>query len=289
MTRPSKPTTAFRPFVFLAGEYNTTMPVVFEFDNWRHTMLAVELIAEEGKVRHPKFGIYIEGVIYFARTEDFRLEKHNLKVLADTGLPCWPDPKILMGLSDRHMTMLQCEKAGLLTDPMWSMDAPVDCWGLKDKPDFSKKLVLKVGQAHQGQDKHLIESEADFVKLIDTAEKEGGTLEYFYDGLSTRVLFIGDKHFGVQYQNPNSWVKNSVGCDYSDWEIPEDVLEHAKRARKHFGLEVAGVDYVISKDKFHFLEINQFPGLGVNEESVKVAREFLREKIRMVESMRKAP
>jgi len=268
-----------RPYLFLAGEYNVTMQAVFQLDEWQHTMTARKLVQTKDGLADGRFGFEIKGLIYFARTDSYELELDNLKIIKNSGVPCWPNVDVLMGLSDRHSVMAKCREAGLTTD--WSLS--VSRGEIINYLDETKlPMVIKYGQTHQGEGKYKLENTDE--SWANLPEWDGlATVEPFYEGLSVRVLIIGDRVFGVQYHNPNSWIKNSLGCDYDDWAPIDGIVAHAQRAANHFGLEIAGVDYVVEPSGvFHFLEINQFPGLHINDESVKVAKEFLVNKMKSI-------
>lgn len=273
----------------MAGEYNVTMPVVFENDLWQHTMTAKRLVIEDGKLRRVNFLTErLNGIIYLARTEDVNVEIHNLAIIKQSGLPCWPPVDQLIRMTNRHVVMDECAVNGLTTDPVWT--DPVwtmhnNVWTDEDGVYLEPPYVVKIGQSHQGQDKYLIQSREELSVFLKTHMVSEMTVEKFYTGLSVRVLFIGDDHFGVQYHNEQSWIKNSAGCEYDDWKAPKELVDHADKVRKHFGLEVAGIDYVIEENgTFHFLEINQFPGLKVNDATVDAGRSFLRMKMKEVEN-----
>lgn len=291
-----------KPFLFMAGEYNVTMPVVFETDDWQHTMTASRVIYDHDVkiLKREKFKENLKGIVYYARMDNYKLECRNLFAIIASMVPCWPNPVTLRKMSSRHQTMLDCIIEGLTTDQVYvkTIQSPNPIRSLVYRYlDCKEPLVLKYGQLHQGNNKIKFDSGVDLVRYLnirdvyessdyseddkETQLYQEYTVEPFYEGLSTRVLFIGDRAFGVQYKNDESWIKNGPGGEYDDWIIPKNVLEHALKVKESFELDVAGIDYVVEPDgSFHFLEVNQYPGLNVNEESVKVAREFLRIKMK---------
>ncbi len=124
----------------------------------------------------------------------------------------------------------------------------------------SYPFVVKVGNVHRGQGKFLIKSWDEWANF---PEWEGDALvEPYFEGTSIRALVIQNKVWGIRTDNPTSWIKNSPGAEQTVCSIPSDVKQHALRLTKVIGLDIAGVDYVINKKEHHFLEINQFPGLG---------------------------
>ena len=275
-----------RPYLFLAGEYNVTMPVVFEREAWNHSMTAKRLVFENGVLHRPPYNEDIKGLIYLARTESYELELENLQTIKDSGLPCWPPVDVLSRMSNRHAVMAECVNARLTTDPVWirGVTTPNENEALAITIGLDLPYVAKTGQSHQGQDKFLLDSSTELRNKLADNDKYL-TVENFYEGLSVRVLFIGSEVFGVQYHNDQSWIKNGPGCDYDDWEPIPGIVEHASKVKDHFGLELAGVDYVVNETGYHFLEVNQYPGLNVNERSVEVAKAFLRTKLDSIQSL----
>lgn len=261
-----------RPFLLLAGEYHATMPAVFANERWQHTMTARRLVDNgDGTIRRDnRPGERLRGLIYYASVDNDDVRRHNLRLISSMKLPCWPDPDWLLTLDDRHLVMNMCRKAGLTTDP-------VQIRRMSDEPfDLPRPFVLKTGNMHQGQGKHLIGHD-------DALPEWGGlaTAEPFYEGVSCRVLCIseddGSAHaaWGIRYDNPDTWIKNAAGAEQSLWaDAPGDLYGHAARVHAHFGLQISGIDYVVDAKTGtpHFLEYNQFPGLGMNEAIEEAAR-----------------
>ena len=110
------------------------------------------------------------------------------------------------------------------------------------------------------------------------------TAEPFFHGESVRILIIGERSFGIKFTNEISWIKNSVGSDIEMWDNPlPSLIAHARAVAQYFKLEIAGVDYILTPTSFHFLEINQFPGVNSSDETAFAAMEFLKEKMEIIE------
>lgn len=282
--------------IFMSGEFKVSMKLVFSTLNWSHTMSANRLVLTKGGFRRSNVSEVLKGVIYYHRTEDYDIELDNLNFLISNNFPCWPDPKQLLSMSDRHKVLKDCVDSGSVNHPVFQ-----GTYGdyirnnehydlrISDKttyPDLRRPkipfpFVLKTGQEHRGEGKFLIEKEEDVPKWEEIA-----SIEPFFIGQSCRVLFIGEKYFVIKYDNPNSWIKNSAGADVEIWEdYPKELSEHAKLVRDQFDLEITGIDYVVGTDGIHFLEINQFPGLDISDESVEVARHLFKQKMDLVEKM----
>lgn len=266
-----------RPFLFLSGEYQTTMPLVFERDPWQHTMSSRRLVeVRRGVVRRDNVPREeIRGVLWYASVEDERVLGDNLATLARARVPCWPAIGTMCGMMNRHELMAACVWMGFV-------DHWVQCYARPGLPIFlPRPFVLKTGNLHRGEGKHLIR-EGDALP-----EWEGwATAEPFFEGQSCRVLIIGDQHFGIRYDNPSSWIKNAAGADVEMWpEIPRAAVEHALRVHRYFGLEMSGIDYIIGAGgAVHFLEYNQFPGISVSDEVQAAARRVLSKAMDQIEA-----
>jgi glutathione synthase/RimK-type ligase-like ATP-grasp enzyme len=269
-----------RPFLLMSGEFRVTQKIAFLRDHWSHTMSTRKLVVEDGELHREGVNESLKGVVYYARTEDVAFEIHNLELLIDQKIPCWPDPRVLRRMTDRHSVMQACAKAALIGHPVMI--------GKHTDPQMQPSslpmpFVLKLGQSHRGEDKHLITRAADMPTSWDGL----ATMEPFFEGRSCRILLVGDRAFGVWYDNENSWIKNSAGAETEMWpDPPAGLVRHARSVADLFGLEIAGVDYVISQGPLrrpHFLEINQFPGLDVSDEVVACVEKFLNAKMDEVE------
>ena len=265
-----------RPFVFLAGEWAVTMPLVFSREPWQHSMTAKRLVAnDDGTVRRDGVNERIQGIVYFASVDNTELHRTNLKLLASISFPCWPNPARLLEIDDRHIVISECVRAGLVDHEVRVIHPNTDI-------DLPRPFVLKTGNEHRGIGKHLIQEGDAIPKWSGLA-----TAEPFFVGTSARVLIIGDHWFGIRFDNPTTWIKNAAGADLEMWpDIPQSAVDHAHKVHKHFGLEISGVDYVIDENgKVHFLEINQFPGVGVDDAVEPIARSFLATRMNYVEQL----
>lgn len=262
-----------RPFLFLSGEYHVTQPAVFRRDDWQHSMSPKKLVLDDTGLHRPGITENLKGLIYYARAENIDYEIHNLAFIKDNNIPCWPSAQILQSMTDRHVVMQRCVEAGLVNHSVLFLRGG-------ETVDLEFPYVVKIGQEHRGEGKYLINDNQDLPPWEGLA-----TVEPFFVGQSVRILIIGDRYFGISYDNPTSWIKNSCGCDVEMWEAPIDMVNHAKSVASIFNLEIAGVDYIVSKDSYHFLEINQYPGLNVSDEAAEHARKFLDIKMSEVEQM----
>lgn len=260
-------------FLFLTGEPATTLPLLKRRPAWAPVLSAVTFDVTAGRMhRRRSAGDDFRGCVYFADVRDKDIERHNLGALAGAPIPCWPDPAALLGLSDRHAALARCISAGLVTHGVvqarWTRE-----------PVLPFPYVLKIGDDHRGEGKHLIQSAADIVRWDGIA-----TMEPFFEGASVRVLLLGDRAFGARIENEGTWIKNAPGAVIEPWDPDPDLIAHARRAMDLFGLEIAGVDYVIDRAGPHLIELNPFPRVGLSSESVEVARELFARRMDAIEA-----
>jgi glutathione synthase/RimK-type ligase-like ATP-grasp enzyme len=253
-----------RPYLFLSGEAYTTLTLAFSKERWQHTMCANKLVESGKYIKRNNFNNeVIKGVIFYADMDNKDLELENLKLIKEKHIPCFPSPYILSNMIDRHYVLSQCVKAGFVSHNV------VQTY-YNENLKFNFPVVLKTGNSHRGHDKYLI-FDNDFPKWDGIA-----TLEPYFDGESVRILIIGNDIFGLKLENHESWIKNASGAEVYPFDPSDALVNHAKSVAKFWGLEIAGVDYILEENgSFHFLEINQFPGIAATDEIVESAKKFL--------------
>ncbi len=269
-----------RPFLFLSGEFRVTMPAVFSRDKWQHTMSTDRLvILQNNKIRRSRFvNEEISGVIFYADLQNKQLEIDNLTLLFENNIPCWPPPDILLNMTDRHKVMAKCIENGFVKHEV--IQTKEICAPLP------YPFVMKVGYEHRGLGKYLVEKDED---LKQVQADDIITYEPFFKGSSVRILIIDEFYFGIKIDNKESWIANSPGAETFIFEVDKksDIAIHARNVANYFGLEFAGVDYIVSDDgKHHFLEINQFPGLDVDDSVTPIIKNALFNKMDYVEALK---
>lgn len=247
-------------YLFLTGEPRVLLPILRERPHWAPVLSAITFDVKAGRLHRRRSATDdFRGAIYFADVRDKDIERHNLRTLATNEIPCWPDPNTLLGASDRHASLARCVDAGLVDHRVVQSE-------FSKTPALPFPYVLKIGEEHRGEGKFLIRSAADIPPWDGIA-----TMEPFFEGESARVLVLGERAFGVRIHNEGSWIKNAPGATLEAWEPPSAIADHARRAARLFGLEIAGVDYVIGAGSSHFIELNPFPRVGISKESAEIA------------------
>lgn len=272
-----------RPFSFLSGEWKVSMPAVFSMAHWQHSCTAERLELKGGRLyRKTRPNDLLEGVILYADLERKDLELQNILNVIHSRTPCWPNPGALLRMIDRHTVFAECVAAGFVSHPSLQL------LGGRYNPDEIDQMIVngpgypavfKTGSAHRGEGKHLAHSKEDILPWEGVT-----TIEPFFTGRSVRVLIIGDSAFGIEVTNDQTWIKNQAGADIHEFDIPLHLRVHADKVAKYFGLDIAGVDYIIQDDgTFKFLEVNQYPGFAGFDHVMDCAREFLEQKMREIE------
>jgi glutathione synthase/RimK-type ligase-like ATP-grasp enzyme len=240
-----------------------------------HTQSAARLVIDNGIFRRKsQFSENLNGVIYYADAENKSIEIDNLTLLNDNSIPCWPNPAALLNMTDRHEVMRRCIDNNIVSHKVIQITY--------DQIDAISvyPAVIKTGHSHRGIGKFLVNSKNEIEPWAGIA-----TVEPFFKGDSVRILILGEKEFGIKITNSNSWIANSPGAESSRFTPSKELIEHARKATDLFGIDAAGVDYILSGNDFHFLEINQFPGLDVDDEIAEYAKDFLGKKMAYVESL----
>ena len=264
-----------RPYLFMSGEPTVATTLAFSNSKWDCISVPTKLVQSEyalDKIRREnRPREVLSGIIHYADVSDKEIEKHNLRTIVNYNIPCWPDPRKLMVMIDRHVVLKECKEAGFIDHDIVQSD------------EFAYQMpfpfVLKTGTEHRGIGKYLIRS------VIDIPEWEGiATMEPYFEGESVRVLIIGSEVFSFKTTNHDSWIKNSPGADIEKCSVPTEMIQHAKECKQYFSLDIAGMDYILEDDgTFHFLEINQYPGLGVFEDTEECGKALIKEKMYAIE------
>lgn len=145
------------------------------------------------------------------------------------------------------------------------------------KLNNSKKVVVKIGNTHQGRDKYLKIPNA----LVRTRENVVFE-EYIVAGRSIRILIIKDNIWVVEHKS-DGWIKNisPIEVVYNYEEVKhmgidniEDIIEDAKKVKDIFNMDYVGVDYVVGIEKTGILEVNDMIGLPENYSVEKAAQKY---------------
>lgn len=271
-------------YLFLSGEPSFSTGLVYKTLNWDAIHSPVNLVSASNVVSSSNLSFFrrsnrhresFAGCIHYCDVSDKNIEENNLNFIINNNIPCWPNPQALLRMVNRHIVIKEVFNNNLLNHNIFQIFGPEKL--------FDYPFVLKVGTDHRGIGKYLIKSRQDWPDFKDLA-----TVEPYFEGKSVRVLIIGDDIFGIETVNNSSWIKNSPGGDMIEYKLNDELIEHAIKVSKLFDLDVAGVDYIVNDDGFHFLEINQYPGLYGFDNIVKAANSFFMKKMSEIEEICKS-
>jgi hypothetical protein len=271
----------------MSGETRATLMATIMMDRWWHVSSPDRLIVNDAWgdkfiALSKRSREEVKGVILYADVADKSIEMNNYDVVIDANLPCWPNPKTLKRMISRFNVLEECIHAGFVDHNVYMSDqfVPDELFSMMPLP-----LVLKLGNVHRGEGKWLLNSRNDLPSIIHNHPDPGiFSIEPFFKGTSIRSLIIGDDTFGIRVENDRSWIKNSEGADVYEHELSQSMIDHSRSVAKHFGLEIAGVDYIVNVEGEHFLEINYCPGITGFENIERCAKSFFMKKMREVEA-----
>ncbi|MBK05985.1 MAG: hypothetical protein CL920_30155 [Deltaproteobacteria bacterium] len=136
----------------------------------------------------------------------------------------------------------------------------------------SQLTVAKWSNWHCGENKHRFEGQ--------WTPEQSTVFEPFFDGDAVRIALIGPHAWQVRLQGED-WLHSIHHPDATYMDIDKTLLEDARRLAAHFGLEVAAVDYMVTPDGSHLLEVNHVPNVTVfpemTEAFFEVAGQWTRE------------
>jgi hypothetical protein len=115
--------------------------------------------------------------------------------------------------------------------------------------------VAKWGNWHCGEDK---------ARFDDVWTATVPTLfETFIEGEAVRIALVGEHAWQVRMAG-DGWLKSIHHPEAAFMPIDPELLEDTRRLADHFGLEIAGVDYIVAPDGSRYLlEVNHVPNVTV--------------------------
>ncbi len=135
-------------------------------------------------------------------------------------------------------------------------------------------IVAKHEFMHRGEGVFLIKNEKELLEFI---EKNKERLPFFifqkyipYEK-DVRILIVGDKILGcMQRVNPTDFRANIARGGYGkEIKLNNEILNQAFELKEILDLDIAGVDVLITKDEYYFIEVNRSPRFQGFEKYVK--------------------
>lgn len=212
------------------------------------------------------------------------------KDLIEMGIKLFPEGKTSIFLGDKinQLKLIDTITKFPLNRIMYKGDNKI----LKEylTPNINNnKVVLKIGNAHQGENKYL-KNENDLVRTKENIIFE----EYLENARSIRILLITDKNEDIfivdyipkkykQYSTENNWIGN-IDCENIVYNYEnrylinidniDAIIEDALKIKKYLKLDYLGIDYVVNSHKTGILEVNDMIGLPDNEEVLCKAKKY---------------
>lgn len=162
-----------------------------------------------------------------------------------------------------------------------------DTWDsvLNHEKSFTYPLVAKAVRTGKGMNIYKLENGDELRKFVDEKLQIASAQSYLFQEYikythDLRVLVIGDKFFTMKRIPPAGDFRAnfSIGGSVEPFKIDEDIKKLATKACEAVGLEIAGVDILITESGEKFiLEVNHTPGfLGMEKAlSINIAFEYL--------------
>ncbi len=203
-------------------------------------------------------------VVYHGIFED---DFDFISALALWGGPCFPGATGMM----RCRLRIPCLAESLRVTRFGSMRR-----GWVDRASVARvdrPSVAKWGNWHCGENKERFDSVWHAT--------EPTVVEEFIEGQAVRLMLIGDRAWQIALTG-ETWRKSIHPDDSQFIAIRPDLLDDSRALAKHFGLQVCGVDYMISTGGTpHLLEVNHIPNVTrfgeVREAYLQLVAEWLRD------------
>jgi ribosomal protein S6--L-glutamate ligase len=133
----------------------------------------------------------------------------------------------------------------------------------------SGPLIVKPHRGSQGRGVRVVREPEDLRSL----PVEMGTVfaqhHHPPDGRDRKVYCIGDQVFGVKRIWPVQTYRDKVGEPFT---VSEEIRDIALRCGQAFGLELYGLDIVVSENRPYVVDVSSFPGFkGVPEAALRLA------------------
>jgi hypothetical protein len=170
-----------------------------------------------------------------------------LSALALWGGPCFPRARAMMDCRLRLPGLVRALEA----TRFGSLARGFADRGTTFKAD--EECVAKWGEWHCGEDKERFTGE--------WTANEPTLFEGFVQGEACRVQWIGEKAWQYRLGGDN-WKRSIHGATACEVPLDLELEQDARDLQRHFGLEIAGIDYMIAADgSKHLLEVNHIPSV----------------------------
>ena len=133
----------------------------------------------------------------------------------------------------------------------------------------SGPLIVKPHRGSQGRGVRVVRNEEELRSLPVEMGIVMAQRHHPGDGRDRKVYCVGDQVFGVKRVWPVRSYRDKVGEPFTVCEEIREIALHCGRA---FGLELYGLDIVVSEDRPYVVDISSFPGFkGVPDAALRLA------------------
>lgn len=188
-----------------------------------------------------------------------------LNHLSLMGVPATLSAAGLSTARNKFATMQKLRAAGLQIPESFLVASKIKAGDVIERSP--PPLILKLLSGTQGVGVMKVEKVSDVGPIIDTlVELKQLILIQSYvpnPGEDVRMFVVGDEVVGamVRRASPNEWRSNiHLGGRGTLYENSQAEAEMAVRAAKAVGVEIAGIDMIMSKDGPYLIEVNASPG-----------------------------
>ena len=181
------------------------------------------------------------------------------------GVPTTLSAAALSTARNKFATMQRLRGAGLRTPESFLVASKIKAGDVIERTP--PPLVLKLLSGTQGVGVMRVEKASDVGPIIDTlVELKQLILIQSYipnPGEDVRMFVVGDEVVGamVRKASPNEWRSNiHLGGRGIPYKATREEVEMAIRAAGATGVEIAGIDMIMSKEGPYLIEVNASPG-----------------------------
>ena len=196
--------------------------------------------------------------------------RHALELMRLSGVPCVNSARALLRGFDRLSMLAELREIGLPLVPFAAASGESTLMAVSPK----LPCVLKLGNWHGGLGKARLATPESWEEARDLAltSPDYATVEPFIDyRRDVRVMVVGEQIWAMDRPS-SSWKVNRGHAHFEIIDAPDVLADWTRRAQKHLGAEVLGLDWIETPDgKWLCLESNDVPGLSGWPDAVRRA------------------
>jgi ribosomal protein S6--L-glutamate ligase len=133
----------------------------------------------------------------------------------------------------------------------------------------SGPVVVKPHRGSQGRGVRVVRDPDEVDSLAIEMDTVLAQHYHEHDGRDRKIYCIGEQVFGVKRAWPASTYRDKLGEPFT---VSEELREIALRCGRAFGLELYGLDIIISDRRPYVVDVSSFPGFkGVPDAALRLA------------------